>query len=317
MTCDINLEYPQLKLIFSTALFSEISLDIRDFVSHSNLDDDKKASLIKNRKPEKSFKFPPRLYADKRRESGHIRRYCQHDWFESHSSLSYSKSEDGLYCLCCILFPMPAHHGSKARNLITLPYHNWKDAKKDLETHASLQYHKDSMAKMNAFIHSYENPSQRVDQHFTTHREEVITKNRRFLTSIIKCIEHCGRQGQALRSHRDDGNPLTYVDKNPGNFKATLRLLSGENDNLREHLETCQKNASYTSKTSQNDLLNCIKTYIQTEIVTEIKEQAAGPFYGLVADEVTDVANWEQLGINGALHKGWEACGATPRVQAV
>ena len=74
-----------------------------------------------------------------------------------------------------MLFPMPAYHGSKARNLITLPYHNWKDAKKDLETHASLEYHKDSMAKMNAFIHSYENPSQRVDQHFTTHREEVIT----------------------------------------------------------------------------------------------------------------------------------------------
>ena len=31
--------------------------------------------------------------------------------------------------------------------------------------------------------------------------------------------------------------------------------------------------------------------------MTEIKEQAAGPFYDLVADEVTDVANWEQLGI--------------------
>ena len=31
---------------------------------------------------------------------------------------------------------------------------------------------------------------------------------------------------------------------------------------LKEHLETCAKNASYISKATQNDLLECIKEYI-------------------------------------------------------
>ena len=48
---------------------------------------------------------------------------------------------------------------------------------------------------------------------------------------------------------------------------------------------------------SQNDLLACIKEYIQQEIVKEIKRQNEGPYFGLSADEVTDVPNWEQLGV--------------------
>ena len=32
-------------------------------------------------------------------------------------------------------------------------------------------------------------------------------------------------------------------------------------------------------------------------MLIEVKEQKAGPFFGLMADEVTDVSNWEQLGV--------------------
>ena len=59
----------------------------------------------------------------------------------------------------------------------------------------------------------------------------------------------------------------------------------------------CNKNASYTSKTTQNDLLGCIKDYIQEQIVFDVKSQEVWPFYGIMADEVTDTSNWEQLGL--------------------
>ena len=58
-----------------------------------------------------------------------------------------------------------------------------------------------------------------------------------------------------------------------------------------------KRNATYLSKTSQNDLLACIKEYIQQETVKEIKRQNEGPYFGLSADEVTNVSNWEQLGV--------------------
>ena len=66
---------------------------------------------------------------------------------------------------------------------------------------------------------------------------------------------------------------------------------------LKSHLEICGKNATYISKTSQNDLLECVKSFIQDKIVGEIQSQSAGPYFSIMADEVTDTSNWEQLGI--------------------
>ena len=53
-----------------------------------------------------------------------------------------------------------------------------------------------------------------------------------------------------------------------------------------------------TSKTAQNDLLECIGEFIQGIIVEEIKQQKKpGPLFGIQADEVTDISNKEQMGV--------------------
>jgi hypothetical protein len=53
------------------------------------------------------------------------------------------------------------------------------------------------------------------------------------------------------------------------------------------------------SKTTQNDLLECIGKVLLTKLVDDIRHQSPlrEGFYGLQADEVTDLANWEQLAI--------------------
>ena len=66
---------------------------------------------------------------------------------------------------------------------------------------------------------------------------------------------------------------------------------------LKGHLETCSKNDSYISKTTQNELLQCIKEYIQDVIISEIRSQKIGPKFAIQADEVTDISNSEQLGL--------------------
>ena len=97
----------------------------------------------------------------------------------------------------------------------------------------------------------------------------VTQKNRTFLTSILKCVELCGRNGLALRGHRDDA---TNTDKtHQGNFKNLLDFCSDAGDiALKEHLETSRKNASYISKTTQNQLLDCVKEYVKAVIISEI-----------------------------------------------
>lgn len=270
-------------------------LDIADIIKLplQDITNEKKFHFIKNRQPEKDFKFPPRQYKDSSEAKGVKQRYCLREWFEMYDTLCYSKSTDGVFCLCCVFFPATAHHGKKANKLVTTPYRNWKDARADFSKHGKLEYHRDSKTKMDAFIQMMTNPSLDIQNKISQEVEKQVLKNRAFLTSIIKCIELCGRQGIGLRGHRDDANSSA---SNQGNFKALieLRLDAGDTE-LYEHLQTSNRNSTYMSKTTQNELLLCIKKYIQSQIINQVK--SSGGFFGIEADEVTDSANWEQLGL--------------------
>ena len=59
----------------------------------------------------------------------------------------------------------------------------------------------------------------------------------------------------------------------------------------------CSKKASYISKTTQNELLECIRQYVQDQIIAEIKAQSIGPKFSVHADAVTDISNKEQMGL--------------------
>lgn len=148
---------------------------------------------------------------------------------------------------------------------------------------------------MQAFMESRKKPSSHVDQILSVSAVEQVKKNRIFSESVLRCLELYGRQGIALRGHRDDG--VLDDNINMGNFKALLHLLSRTDENLREHLQATTRNATYTSKTTQNGLLQCVMDFIQSNIVKQVKAQASGAYCGAIADEVTGVSNWEQLGL--------------------
>lgn len=222
-----------------------------------------------------------------------MKRYCCREWFDKFDFICYSESVDGLFCLACLFFPDTAHRRPKI--LVKDPYRNWKDAVADLKSHTGNEYHINSMSKLNAFKATFSNPSRRIDVTMEDSNTERINKNREILKAILKCIEFCGRQGISLRGHRDDD---TSTSLNKGNFKALIDFRAESGDtSLKEHLETCARNASYTSKNTQNDLLACVKQFIQNCIVTEVNQQPIGPYLGYQCDEVTDSSNWEQLGI--------------------
>ena len=49
-------------------------------------------------------------------------------------------------------------------------------------------------------------------------------------------------------------------------------------------------------QTTQNELLECIRQYVQDKIIDEIKTQSIGPKFSIQADEVIDMSNKEQMG---------------------
>ena len=79
-------------------------LDISWYINDTDVTAEIKYTLIQNRAPPVGFKILPKEYKDKSRSSGLIKRYCQHSWFTDFDIISYSTSQDGLYCTTCVLF---------------------------------------------------------------------------------------------------------------------------------------------------------------------------------------------------------------------
>jgi hypothetical protein len=64
---------------------------------------------------------------------------------------------------------------------------------------------------------------------------------------------------------------------------------------LKNHLENAKKNATYTSKTIQNDFIDVIGEYIRDKLMEKIKQD--GSVFTIIADETTDMFNQEVLAL--------------------
>ena len=64
------------------------------------------------------------------------------------------------------------------------------------------------------------------------------------------------------------------------------------NGTLKEHFLMCNKNAKYTSKTTQNEFIFECGEYIKERIIYEIKKYK---YLSVLADETTDIANNKQM----------------------
>ena len=95
-----------------------------------------------------------------------------------------------------------------------------------------------------------------INQGLNNILKATVQANREKLKPIVKTILLCGHQNIALRGRRDDS---TRDDKeNPGNFQVLLDFHIDSRDRvLEEHFKKAAKNAIYTSKTVQNELISC------------------------------------------------------------
>ena len=229
-------------------------LDISQYISDTNVTAEIKYALIHNRAPPVEFKFPPMEYKDKKRSTGFIKIYCQHSWFTDFDFISYSTSQDELYCTECVLFHTETHK-EQPSVLIYKPYTNWKNFTSDVQNLSQTESHRMSKAKMDVFVSTYMQSSSEISFILCTSGREIVETNRRFLTSIMKCLEFCQKQRLALRGNRDDS---TAPDKRQQeNFKSLLDFCVNAGDQLlQEHLEMCSKKASHLSKTHKMNSWN-------------------------------------------------------------
>lgn len=127
-------------------------------------------------------------------------------------------------------------------------------------------------------------------------RKRLQEENRKKLIPIVRSILLCGRQGIALRGHRDDGPlSLNMPEENDGNFRALLRFALESGDQaLDQHLKSACANATYLSHGIQNQILQAAGQIITTKIVERIKKSQC---IAAIADETTDISGIEQFSV--------------------
>ncbi|XP_040275821.1 52 kDa repressor of the inhibitor of the protein kinase-like [Bufo bufo] len=184
--------------------------------------------------------------------------------------------------------------------LVTEPLTNFKKLKGkegDLEVHARLVYHQESVTEGKAFLKTYHSPDNEIVNQINSHRLQKVKENQERIRPIIESIKFLSRQNIPLRGHRDDGALMddSTPDVNEGNFRELLRYRVASGDKMLEKLLTASSRATYISKSTQNDLIKCCGDEICTIIVGRIKEAC---YFSVIFDETTDISHIEQLSIN-------------------
>ena len=144
-----------------------------------------------------------------------------------------------------------------------------------MEAHGKLDYHMTSMTKMSEYVARFQNPSKAIHMQFDRKTQKRMEDNLKVIDSLLRIVMLCGKQGLALRGHRDDcivwKDEEEIVSENEGNFIELVRFRAETDDVLRRHLEHAPINALYTSQTIQNELISIIGNRICNDILCEVK----------------------------------------------
>ena len=159
--------------------------------------------------------------------------------------------------------------------------------------HSKSSTHQTAVLTMQTFLFGKENKILSVDRIHTKVLKDKIFKNRLKVIPIIKTVLLCVKHNIPLRGHRDDSKHYEALDS--GNFQALLsfRVNSGD-ESLKEHFSTAPKNATYRSKSTQNEIISCCADIVNRKIMSEIKHSK---YFPILADEVPDCSNREQMPI--------------------
>ena len=198
----------------------------------------------------------------------------------------------GGFCLPCVLFASHSYHGCSPGVPVSRPLTVFKKALEMLRKHADKEHHKSAILRAEEFKRSMSGQQHNIQQRLSKSLADRISNNRQKLELMMKTIVLCGRQNighrdSALNIERD----VAGMD-NHGNFVALLNFRIEVGDTvLREHMSTAARNATYTWNTIQNQIITVLADQVTTCIIDKAK------WFTVIADEVTDVSNREQLSI--------------------
>lgn len=187
-------------------------------------------------------------------------------WFDKKPWLTVSEVKKSLFCFYCLLFGgEDIWTQTGCRDL--------KHLSERIQKHESSQIHINNTVQFIMF--GKENILSPIDRISIKKHNELVDKNRHTLLRIIDCIKFCGVHELLLRGHDET------ADSNHGVFLDLVSYTATLDNVLGDHLN------NFTSKTNQNELLDCIYQVYIDEIRNELNN---ANFVSVQVDETTDVA---------------------------
>ena len=207
-------------------------------------------------KPDPKFSFPRRqLYGSQRK--------FVYSWLRDFPWLAYLQVLDGAFCAPCVFYGRKvAQNSSKVDKLMKSPLTDWSSACNRFKEHQKCsEIHKTALETMHTFSNVMKGQLKSIDLIQGELLSKSVEQNRLKLTSIAKTILLCARQNIPLCGHRDDAK---YYDTHDCvNFQAPLDFRMDSRDTVsKEHFKSAPRNATYRSKTIQNELISCIANNI-------------------------------------------------------
>ncbi|KAK3916625.1 52 kDa repressor of the inhibitor of the protein kinase [Frankliniella fusca] len=163
----------------------------------------------------------------------------------------------------------------------------------DLQDHAKLKYHLDAVDAGKTFLLSVKYPNKNIHKQLDSQHSKEIAANRERLMCSLDNILFLGRQGLALRGHRESMNDESV---NKGNFLELLLFRKEIGDEkVQKHFSGDRKRDLFHSKIVQNDLVQACGDEITEENVNRVKKLK---YYSVLFDETTDMSHTSQLSLS-------------------
>ena len=275
-----------------------ITFDIGNYIG-KNIDDATKRNVILNPwNPPANYVFP---YSIHKKKGVERKRFAAHKHLQAFKWLVYSDIAKGYFCKYCPFFVNCGLGGNQKnvplKSLVSTPLKKFAKlfGTKDgfLSMHDKNKYHMEALEACKNFLETYDKPELNIENRINNARLEMIKHNRERLTPIVETTILLGQLNIPFRGHRDDGkitDDCSVVKQ--GNFRAILNYRAKIDAILRDHLASASSRATYISKTSQNELIECCKQVVLNKIISRIQNSC---FYTVMFDETTDLANNAQL----------------------
>lgn len=206
-----------------------------------------------------------------RKQGEHFRSFHEQHYFKKIATgefvrrkwLSYSPSEDKIYCIVCRLFGTT---DAKSHQLAKTGSNDWRHISHKIINHESSPNHLQSEVRKVMYL-----SNQRVNNTFLQSSNRNVVENREIVKIILEVLLFLARQNSAFRGHNE-----TWTSKNQGNFLELIKLFSKHNALLSAHIakiETPEKKnrLTFLSNNSQNTMLLVMSEIVRSEILKRVK----------------------------------------------